>query len=82
MNQQLVLLADRIEWSCFEKRFAPLYSTTGSPAMPIRFMVGCMMLKHMYNLGDETLAEAWVMNPYFQYFTGGAFGCIRHNCAR
>ena len=73
VNHQLVLLADRIEWSCFEKEFAPLYSTTGSPAMPIRFMVGCMMLKHMYNLGDETLAEAWVMNPYFQYFTGRAF---------
>lgn len=41
--------------------------------MPIRLMVGCMMLKHMYNLGDETLAEAWVMNPYLQYFTGAAF---------
>lgn len=32
-----------------------------------------MMLKHMYNLGDETLAEAWVMSPYLQYFTGSAF---------
>ena len=73
MNHELALLADRIDWRYFEKEFAPLYSKTGCPAMPVRFMVGCMMLKHMYNLGDETLAEAWVMNPYFQYFTGAAF---------
>jgi len=73
MNHQLVLLADKIDWSYFEKEFAPLYSNTGCPSMPIRLMVGCMMLKHMYNLGDETLAEAWVMNPYLQYFTGAAF---------
>ncbi|MCQ2116769.1 MAG: transposase [Bacteroidales bacterium] len=57
MNHELALLADRIDWGYFEKEFAPLYSRTGCPAMPIRFMVGCMMLKHMYNLGDETLAE-------------------------
>lgn len=73
MEHQLVLLADKIDWNYFEKEFAPLYSHTGCPAEPIRFMVGCMMLKHMYNLGDETLAEAWVMNPYLQYFTGAAF---------
>ncbi len=73
MNHELILLSDKIDWIFFEKEFAPLYSQTGCPSMPIRFMVGCMMLKHMYNLGDETLAEAWVMNPYLQYFTGAAF---------
>lgn len=38
--------------------------------MPVRFMVGCLLLKRIYNLGDETLAESWKMNPYMQYFTG------------
>ena len=38
--------------------------------MPIRFMVGCSLLKRIYNLGDETLAIEWVMNPYMQYFCG------------
>lgn len=38
------------------------------------------MLKHMDNLGDETLAEAWVMNPYLQYFTGAAFFEHRFPC--
>ena len=53
--------------------FVNMYFLGCLPSMPIRLMVGCMMLKHMYNLGDETLAEAWVMNPYLQYFTGAAF---------
>ena len=38
--------------------------------MPARLMVGCLMLKRLYNLGDETLAETWAMNPYMQYFCG------------
>jgi len=33
-------------------------------------MVGSLLLKHYYNLGDETLAKQWVMNPYMQYFCG------------
>lgn len=40
--------------------------------MPIRLMVGSLMLKRIYNLGDETLCEAWKMNPYLQYFCGMA----------
>jgi IS5 family transposase len=40
--------------------------------MPIRLMVGCLMLKRLYNYGDETLTSAWEMNPYMQYFCGEA----------
>ena len=70
MNHELVLLAHKIDWKYFEKSFSKYYSHTGQPSMPIRFMVGCLMLKRIYNLGDETLAQAWVMNPYLQYFCG------------
>lgn len=35
-------------------------------------MVGSLMLKRIYNLGNETLAQAWAMNPYMQYFCGMA----------
>lgn len=73
MNHELVLLSERIEWSYFEEEFSPLYSKRGQPAVPIRLMVGCLLLKHLYNLGDETLAKAWVCNPYMQYFCGEAF---------
>jgi IS5 family transposase len=36
-------------------------------------MVGCLMLKHLYNLGDETLPERWDQDIYFQYFCGMTF---------
>ena len=70
MKHELILLADKIDWNYFEEEFSSLYSKKGTTSMPIRFMVGCLMLKRIYNLGDETLAEAWVTNPYMQYFTG------------
>ena len=72
MNHELVLLANKIDWKHFEKSLSQYYSNTGQPAMPIRFMVGCLILKRVYNYGDETLAKAWTMNPYMQYFCGGA----------
>lgn len=72
-NNELVLLSNKIDWDYFEKEFSRLYSTTGNPSHPIRFMVGCLLLKHLYNLGDETLASAWIMNPYMQYFCGRVF---------
>ena len=72
LNHELVLLSNTIDWNYFETEFSPLYSNTGKPAMPIRLMVGSLMLKRIYNLGDETLAEAWKMNPYMQYFCGMA----------
>jgi len=72
MGHELVLLANKIDWKYFEKSFSKFYSSTGQPGMPIRFMVGCLLLKRLYNLGDETLAQSWVMNPYMQYFCGEA----------
>lgn len=72
MRHELVLLGNAIDWQYFQREFAPLYSDTGQPAMPIRFMVGCLMLKRIYNFGDETLSAAWVSNPYMQYFCGEA----------
>lgn len=72
LEHELVLLSNKIDWSYFENGFKEYYSNVGQPAMPIRLMVACLMLKRIYNLGDETLAEAWKMNPYMQYFCGYA----------
>jgi IS5 family transposase len=73
MTDDLVLLGQRIDWNYLEKEFAPLYSNTGQPAMPVRLMVGCLILKQLYNLGDETLALSWKKSPYMQYFCGEAY---------
>lgn len=73
MGHELVLLSDKIDWSYFEKEFAPLYSQRGAPSVPIRLMVGCLLLKHLYNLGDDRIPEYWVRDVYFQYFCGCEF---------
>jgi len=70
MKHELVLLAQKIDWQYFEDEFSGFYSHTGKPAMPIRLMVGSLMLKRIYNLGDETLCESWIRDPYMQYFCG------------
>ncbi|WP_394344714.1 transposase [Chryseobacterium echinoideorum] len=45
----------------------------GKASHQIGFMVGCLLLKHLYNLGDETLEKAWIINPYVEYFCGRVF---------
>lgn len=79
-THELVLLSEKIDWSYFEESFAPLYSRKGKPSMPIRLMVGSLMLKRIYNLGDETLCASWVRDPYMQYFCGMAHFEHRFPC--
>lgn len=69
-KHELVILANKIDWEYFENEFSNLYSDTGRPSVPIRTIVGMLLLKQMHNLGDETVVEQWLQNPYFQYFTG------------
>lgn len=71
-EHELAILSNLINWQDFEDSFSPLYSHTGQPGVPIRSMVGLLLLKRIYNLGDETVMEQWVQNPYFQYFCGEA----------
>jgi IS5 family transposase len=72
-NHELALLSKSIDWQYFEDEFKPYYSEKGAPSVPIRTMVGCLMLKHLYNLGDERVPEHWLRDVYFQYFCGGVF---------
>lgn len=63
-QHELALLADKMDWKYFEDELSSFYSQIGRPSMTVRLMVGCLLLKRMYNLGDETLAEAWIIDPY------------------
>jgi len=72
-QHKLALLADSIAWDSIEEDFAAYYSQGGAPSVPLRLMVGCLILKHLYNLGDETLPERWEQDSYFQYFCGMTF---------
>jgi len=51
-EHKLCLLAKKINWDHLEKEFSPLYGTVGRPSIPIRTIVGLLLLKQMYNLGD------------------------------
>ena len=71
-RQPLKQLADRLPWAEFEQAFGKYYSEAGRPAKPVRLMVGLLLLKQMFNQGDEPVVAAWVQNPYWQYFCGMA----------
>jgi len=73
MRHELVLLSERIDWDKVGKDFSGYYSDMGRPAVPIRKMVGSMLLKQMYNLGDEAFVDRWIENPYWQYFCGETY---------
>ena len=66
----LYQLADMIPLDQVESWFVDKYATDGRPAKPVRLMVSLLFLKRLYNLGDETVVEEWVHNPYMQYFSG------------
>jgi transposase, IS5 family len=69
-KEPLYQLTEKIPWTEIEKAFSKYYVEFGRPAKPIRLMISLLLLKQMYNLGDETVIEHWVQNPYWQYFSG------------
>src|SRR5437588_4914587 len=73
LKHELVLLAGKIDWDWIDGEIAPLYSENGRPGIETRFMIGLLLLKHIYGLSDEGACERWVHDPYFQYFTGEEF---------
>jgi hypothetical protein len=73
MKHELVLLAGKIEWQWIDSEIAPLYSDKGRPGIETRFVIGLLLLKHIYGLSDEGVCERWVHDPYFQHFTGEEF---------
>ena len=72
-EHELCLLAKKIDWQGLEDEFAPLYRNVGRPSVPIRTIVGLLLLKQMYNLGDETVVERYLENPYWQHFCGEVY---------
>ncbi|MET4262566.1 hypothetical protein ABIC09_007546 [Bradyrhizobium sp. S3.12.5] len=73
LKHELVLLAGKIDWDWIDDEVAPLYSENGRPGIESRFVIGLLLLKHIYGLSDEGICERWVHDPYFQFFTGEEF---------
>jgi IS5 family transposase len=73
MKHELVQVAGKIDWAWLDGEIAPLYSDQGRPGVATRFVIGLLLLKHIYGLSDEGVCERWVYDPYFQIFTGEEF---------
>ena len=81
-KHSLFKLANMVDWSTFEKAFAPLFcADNGRPPKPIRLMVGLLMLKHLRNVSDEQVVAQFRENAYYQYFCGLEAFCTAGPCA-
>jgi len=70
-DHELCLLANKIDWDFVEGEFLGYYCPdNGRPGIPIRKIVGVLLLRRMFNLSDEDVVDKWKENPYWQYFCG------------
>jgi IS5 family transposase len=70
LEHELCVLSKQIDWDKVESEFSVYYSDFGRPSVPIRRIIGLLLLKHIYNLSDEAIVDRWIENPYWQYFSG------------
>jgi len=70
LEHELCVLSKKLDWDLIENEFSVYYSEIGRPSVPIRRMIGLLLLKHIYNLSDEAIVDRWIENPYWQYFSG------------
>ena len=52
LRHELVRLAEEIDWGWIDDELAGLFSDEGRPGTETRFMVGLLLLKHIYGLSD------------------------------
>jgi transposase, IS5 family len=70
-NEPLLALAQAIPWADLEREFGRHYCPgAGRPALPVRLMVGLLLLKQLEDLSDEKVVLAFKQNPYHQAFCG------------
>jgi IS5 family transposase len=71
MEHELCQLSERIDWDGLERDLSEYYCLdNGRPSIPIRKIVGVILLKRMFNESDESVVDRWKENPYWQYFCG------------
>jgi IS5 family transposase len=58
LKHELVQLGGKIDWDFIDREIAPLYSEKGRPGIETRFVIGLLLLKHIYGLSDEGVLRA------------------------
>jgi len=69
-SHELVKLSQEIDWDVVQDDFCEFYKDFGRPSVPLRRMIGLVLLKYLQNLSDEQTVARWKENPYWQYFCG------------
>jgi transposase, IS5 family len=69
-DHELIHLSNEIDWDTVQEEFSGYYTDFGRPSVPLRKMIGLILLKYLYNLSDEVVVSRWKENPYWQYFCG------------
>lgn len=73
-DHELVLLSKKIDWGQLESSLGSYYcSDNGRPGIPIRTIVGIILLRRIFDESDESVLDRWVENPYWQYFCGALY---------
>ena len=57
MKHELVQHAGKIDWNFIDSEIAPLCSEQGRPGIATRFVIGLLLLKHIYGLSDEGVCD-------------------------
>lgn len=77
MRHELVRLAGTIDWDWIDGELAGCFSDEGRPGLSTRFMVGLLLLKHIYGLSDEEVCARWEFDPYFRAPRAHVSGMLR-----
>ena len=70
LNHELCILSSEIDWEEIEEEFSVYYKSIGRPSIPLKKIIGLVLLRQIYNLSDEAIIERWIENPYWQCFCG------------
>ncbi len=72
-GHELCRRAKKINWDDVEKDFAGYYSIKGAPSVPVRIMIGLILLKQFYRYSEKNALVQWLENPYWQHFCGQVY---------
>ncbi len=64
MKHELVQLAGKVDWDWIDCEIAPLYNDKGRSEIETRFVIGLLLLKHIYVLSDEAVCKRRVYDAY------------------
>lgn len=60
-KHELCQLARETDWDWLDEEFDPYYAKDGRPSIPVRTMVGMLLLKQLYNESDESVIARWMI---------------------